>query len=205
MMLSTLTYLFDPLCGWCYGAAPAIERLAQQAGFLVQLSPTGLFAGAGGRIMDAGFAEIAWSHDLRIAEKTGQVFSQAYRSQVLGQHGSRFDSACATLALTAVSLTAPQYELAALKHFQLARYVRGLDITDLRVVTVLLNEIACVAAAERLAQADAELNSVNYARMQHSQALIRSYGMTGVPQIIISDHTGSRLADPEILWGQRAK
>ena len=24
---STLTYLFDPLCGWCYGASPAIQKL----------------------------------------------------------------------------------------------------------------------------------------------------------------------------------
>ena len=199
-MLSTLTYLFDPLCGWCYGAAPAIERLAQQTDMLVQLSPTGLFAGAGGRSMDAGFAEFAWSHDLRIAEKTGQVFSQAYRSQVLGQHGSRFDSACATLALTAVSLTAPQHELAALKHFQLARYVRGLDITDLPVVTSLLAEIACDAAAERLSQADAELTAANHARIQHSQQLLRSYAITGVPQLIVTDHAGSRLADPELLW-----
>ena len=24
-----VTYLFDPLCGWCYGAGPALERLGQ--------------------------------------------------------------------------------------------------------------------------------------------------------------------------------
>jgi len=26
-MDTTLYYLFDPLCGWCYGAAPAISGL----------------------------------------------------------------------------------------------------------------------------------------------------------------------------------
>ena len=26
MTTKTLTYLFDPLCGWCYGASPAIQQ-----------------------------------------------------------------------------------------------------------------------------------------------------------------------------------
>ena len=28
-MSTHITYLFDPLCGWCYGAAPAVQRLAK--------------------------------------------------------------------------------------------------------------------------------------------------------------------------------
>lgn len=30
-MRTTVTYLFDPLCGWCYGASPVIQQLGQQA------------------------------------------------------------------------------------------------------------------------------------------------------------------------------
>ncbi len=46
------TYLFDALCGWCYGAAPVIQGLAQHGAVTLELAPTGLFAGAG-RTMDA--------------------------------------------------------------------------------------------------------------------------------------------------------
>ena len=42
-----VTYLFDPLCGWCYGAGPALERLAQLDDVTLELMPTGLFAGEG--------------------------------------------------------------------------------------------------------------------------------------------------------------
>jgi hypothetical protein len=38
-----VTYLFDPLCGWCYGASATVRRLAAHPDFAVKLAPTGLF------------------------------------------------------------------------------------------------------------------------------------------------------------------
>ncbi len=56
----TVAYLFDPLCGWCYGASPMLGHL-RVAGISIELIPTGLFSGAGARPMDKGFAAYAWS------------------------------------------------------------------------------------------------------------------------------------------------
>ncbi|TGU69964.1 DsbA family protein, partial [Mesorhizobium sp. M1C.F.Ca.ET.144.01.1.1] len=56
----TVTYLFDPLCGWCYGATPMLDRLAA-SGVALELLPTGLFSASGARPMDAGFAAQAWA------------------------------------------------------------------------------------------------------------------------------------------------
>ena len=148
-MSTTVTYLFDPLCGWCYGASPVVQKLGQQSAFTLELAPTGLFAG-GGRTMDAAFAEFAWSNDLRIAQLTGQRFTEAYRQNVLGRHGSPFDSAAMTRALTAVSLTEPQRELDALKTFQEARYVDGQDTGNALVVGVLLRGHALYGDIEHL-------------------------------------------------------
>lgn len=86
----TVTYLFDPLCGWCYAAAPALKFLQAQEGVEVVLAPSGLFAGAGARPMDAQFAAYAWSNDQRIQQLTGQPFTQAYRDQILGAVSGRF-------------------------------------------------------------------------------------------------------------------
>ena len=69
-----IIYLFDPLCGWCYGAGPALEKLAQLDGVTVDLAPTGLFAGGASRPMDKHFAAYAWQNDQRIARLTGQPF-----------------------------------------------------------------------------------------------------------------------------------
>jgi len=97
-MPSALTYLFDPLCGWCYGASTVVQQLAQHHTIHLELAPTGLFSGAGGRVLDAGFAAYAWSNDLRIQKLTGQRFTEAYRAKVLGKTDVRFDSDAVTLA-----------------------------------------------------------------------------------------------------------
>jgi putative protein-disulfide isomerase len=199
-MRTTVTYLFDPLCGWCYGASRAIQQLGQQPGIPLELLPTGLFSG-GGRTMDAPFADYAWSNDVRIAKLTGQRFTEDYRSQVLGRHGSRFDSAAATLALTAVSLSEPQRELETLKVLQEARYVQGLDICDSAVTGTLLRALGLAAAADRLMAQDAELLQVNNARVQRAQRLMHALGAQGVPALLVKGQAGHRLLNGNVLYG----
>ncbi|WP_373819139.1 hypothetical protein [Glaesserella sp.] len=91
-------YLFDPLCGWCYGASATLQKLNEI--YPLTLTPTGLFYQSG-RKMDADFARYAWGNDQRIEKLTGQPFSQAYLENVLQGEGD-FDSANSLLALTAV-------------------------------------------------------------------------------------------------------
>lgn len=199
-MRTTVTYLFDPLCGWCYGASPVVQPLGQQAHIPLELAPTGLFAG-GGRTLDAAFADYAWSNDVRIAKLTGQRFTEAYRSQVLGRHGSRFDSMPTTLALTAVSLTAPQRELETLKVLQEARYVQGLDTCNVALVADLLRGLGLAAAADGLAAGNADLLAANAARIQKARGLMQAFGVQGVPALVVRDEKGSRLLRGEALYG----
>ena len=199
-MQTTLTYLFDPLCGWCYGASATIQQLGQQPNIQLELLPSGLFSG-GGRTMDAAFADYAWSNDVRIAKLTGQRFTEAYRNQVLGHHGSRFDSAAATQALTAVSLTDPQRELETLKALQEARYVQGLDICDAAVVGKLLRDAGLAAAAERLLSGEPELSQTNAARVQRAQRLMHALGAQGVPALVVTSQDGNRLLNGQVLYG----
>ncbi|MES2877434.1 MAG: DsbA family protein [Pseudomonadota bacterium] len=201
MSATTVTYLFDPLCGWCYGASPTIQKLGQHATLQLELAPTGLFAGVGGRTMDAAFADYAWSNDMRIKKLTGQRFTEDYRTQVLGKPGSRFDSATATLALMAVALAAPQRELEALKALQEARYVHALDTCAVPVVEKLLRDMGLSAAADCLAAGDAALLAANAARVHKAQGLMQSFGAQGVPTLIVTDSNGSRLLRGNALYG----
>lgn len=199
--VTTVTYLFDPLCGWCYGASPVMQRLGQQSGIALELAPTGLFAGAGGRTLDASFADYAWSNDMRIEKLTGQRFTEAYRTQVLGKPGSRFDSAAATLALTAVALTDPQRELDTLKVLQEARYVHALDTSAVPVVEKLLRDAGLGVAADRLAAGDAELLAASAARTRQAQGLMQSLGAQGVPALVVTNGQGKRLLRGDALYG----
>lgn len=199
-MSTSVTYLFDPLCGWCYGASPLVQKLGQHSGINLTLAPTGLFAD-GGRRMDAAFAEFAWSNDQRIAQLTGQRFTEAYRQNVLGRHGSSFDSAAMTLALTAVSLTEPQRERDVLKALQEARYVEGLDTGSVQVVGGLLRSLCLDAAADRLAAADADLMERHAARLGQARRLMRSLGAQGVPALVVHRASGDRLLGGQTLYG----
>ncbi|WP_411885624.1 DsbA family protein [Polaromonas sp. YR568] len=183
-MTKTLHYLFDPLCGWCYGAIPALSALSEVPAVNLELLPTGLFAGEGARPMNSEFAAYAWSNDQRIERLTGQRFTEQYRERVLGDRQRLFDSGPATVALTAVSLTAPDRELEALKAIQSARYVDGKDTTSLETLAGVLRGLGLEQAATRVAQPDEDLLAANQARIHRAQALMREFGARGVPTLV---------------------
>jgi putative protein-disulfide isomerase len=185
-MVKTLHYLFDPLCGWCYGAAPAVSGLLEFPGATLKLLPSGLFSGEGARPMDDAFAAYAWSNDQRIERLTGQRFSERYRDRILGgRHQQLFDSGPATVALTAVSLTDPAREFEALKAIQHARYVDGSDVISWGALAELLAALGLKEAAARIAHPDADLLDANRARLGRAQALMREFGARGVPTLIV--------------------
>src|SRR4051812_48094126 len=194
-MTTTLHYLFDPLCGWCYGATPALSALLETSAASIELLPTGLFSGAGARPMDSDFAAYAWSNDQRIERLTGQRFTEQYRHQVLGDRQRLFDSGPATVALTAVSLTAPARELEALKAIQHARYVDGSDVTSLATLADVLQGLGLEQAAAMLAQPDADLLAANQARTGRAQALMQEFGARGVPTLIAESGAGRRIVN----------
>jgi len=208
-MDKTLHYLFDPLCGWCYGAGPTVSGSLEVPGVRLELLPTGLFSGEGARPMDDAFAAYAWSNDQRIERLTGQRFSERYRDRILGDRQQLFDSGPATVALTAVSLTAPARELEVLKAIQHARYVDGSDVTSLTALADLLEALGLKEAAARVAHPDADLLGANRARTGRAQALMREFGARGVPTLIVEsgakrsvlDHAAA-YSNPQALISQ---
>jgi putative protein-disulfide isomerase len=196
-----ITYLFDPLCGWCYGASPALTDLAARPGFTLVLAPTGLFSGEGARPMDAGFAAYAWSNDQRIGRLTGQRFSDDYRSKILGDRSRLFDSGPATLALTAVSLSEPARELDTLKAIQEARYVDARDVTDRAVLAAILQGLGLKDAAERIASPDDSLLAANRQRVTAAQDDMWRFGLDGVPALLTGEGERRRALRASALFG----
>lgn len=151
--------------------------------------------------MDDGFAAYAWSNDQRISRLSGQPFSEAYRRDVLGDRTRLFDSGPATLALTAVALTAPDREFAALKAFQLVRYVEGRDSTDISVLSDVLRAMNLPEVAARLASPDAALIAAYRARLEAARAEMRRFGASGVPALIVGAGDDRRLVQASALFG----
>ncbi|MGX9992721.1 DsbA family protein (plasmid) [Rhizobium sp. Z1P35] len=196
-----LTYLYDPLCGWCYGAAPALDNMAKLDNLTVELAPSGLFAGERARPLDERFAAYAWHNDQRINRLTGQVFSQLYRDQVLGGADTMFDSAPATLGLIAVGLTQLDREREALKALQIARYVEGRNTSEIAVVADVLDQAGFSDAAARVRAPDEALLDAYRNRIGKSRQLMDAFRMDGVPALLVSDGDKRRVLRSDALFG----
>ena len=199
-MKTDVTYLFDPLCGWCYGASPAIQKLSEHPAIALTLIPTGLFSD-GHRKIDAAFASYAWANDVRIEKLTGQKFTEDYRINVLGKLGNSFDSSAMTLALSAVQLTQPDSLVQALIAFQEARYVQGIDTSDAQHIEKILRELDLASAADCLASRDNELLEMNTRQLAKAQNLMHALGIQGVPAIVVTDLEGTKPIDGRLLFG----
>jgi putative protein-disulfide isomerase len=199
MQTDRIIYLFDPLCGWCYGAAPMLERLRID-GIRIEALPTGLFSGSGARPMDAAFASYAWTNDQRIHRLSGQPFSAGYRTNVLDREGSLFDSSAATLAITAAGLADPNLRLDALRIIQHARYVEGLDVTSLPVLIGLLDQAGMTSAADLLREPTGALFEASRNLVDKGQQLFRQVRADGVPALVVNAGTGPQLLNASALF-----
>ncbi|MDY4479847.1 MAG: disulfide bond formation protein DsbA [[Pasteurella] aerogenes] len=189
-------YLFDPLCGWCYGASATLQKLNEI--YPLTLTPTGLFYQSC-RKMDADFARYAWSNDQRIEKLTGQPFSQAYLENVLQGEGE-FDSENSLLALTAVQQIAPEKELTTLAALQKARYVDGLDNADFAVVEQQLHKLNLSQAVPLLSEQSTK--AALEQRLQFGQQLANHCGVQGVPQLIVEKDEQLHIVPSKLLYGE---
>ena len=85
-----LHYIYDPLCGWCYGAKPLVQA-AQQV-LPVMAHAGGMMSGANRQNVSPQLRNYVMPHDRRIAEYTGQPFGEAYFEGLLRDHSAVFDS-----------------------------------------------------------------------------------------------------------------
>ncbi|MER9949983.1 DsbA family protein [Mesorhizobium sp. M0047] len=200
MSNSEVTYLFDPLCGWCYGATPMLDRLSA-SGVRVELLPTGLFSGAGARPMDEGFAAHAWANDQRIERLTGQLFTQAYRHNVLDISGTLLDSHAATLGISAAGLENPSRRLAALKTIQRARYVDGSDVVTTSGVAEVLAAAGMADAAEMLKAPTETLLTTHRELVGRGRSLFQGLHADGVPSLVVIRNDAPRLIGSNALFG----
>jgi putative protein-disulfide isomerase len=186
--MQKIKLFMDPLCGWCYAAAPEVKKLAETAA--IELIPTGLFSQAG-RTVTPEFARHAWSNDQRIAQLTGQVFSDSYRDNLL-QEGMPFNSFPIVLALTWVQQQAPEQELNAYHAIQTARYVDGRDNTQLPVLANILANLPLALSEAEILQAlqDEALVQQTEQRLAAGQAEARQFAVQGVPSVFAETGQG---------------
>lgn len=131
MSSPTLHYIYDPLCGWCYAAAPLLK--AARAVLPVQAHAGGMMSGANRQQVTPQLRSYVMTHDQRIAQMTGQPFGEAYFEGLLRDSSAVFDSDPPIAAILAAEQLAGR-GLDMLAQLQRAHYVDGLKIADAAVL-----------------------------------------------------------------------
>ena len=122
-----LIYFADPMCSWCWGFSPVIERIAAKYGD--ELPITVVLGGlrAGNTIpMDQAMKDDIQSHWRHVSERTGQPFDHSF----FDRDGFVYDTGPACRAVVAARRAQPGCELAFLKTLHEAFYKEAIDLTD---------------------------------------------------------------------------
>ncbi len=202
-----LLYFFDPFCGWCYAAAPALAGLAETWPTSLKMMPSGLFSGPNARPMTQGLADYAWQNDQRIEQLTGERFTTFYRDNLLRGENLHFDSGPATRAMTALAAIDIALEPAFLHAAQLARYVDGLDTTKPATLAAIAADLAASAgialdpdAFAKLIETSETLRDTTAQRIATSFAAMQRLPSSGVPQLAVVADGRAGVLNGETLY-----
>ncbi|CNF67897.1 DsbA family protein [Yersinia similis] len=193
MFGTTLHYIFDPLCGWCYGAAPLVQTAQNIPGLTLVLHGGGMMSGTNRRQINSQWRSYVMPHDKRIAELTGQTFGDNYFNQLLNDTSAIMDSTPPiTAILAAEELAGDGAKM--LHRIQLAHYVEGRRIADTPELTVLATDIGL--------NTEAFINAFNIAQKHAAQHIAESRTLLakvqghGFPTFILQDATGTMAVLP---------
>ena len=177
MSSTTLHYIYDPLCGWCYGASPLVQ--AARSTVRVLAHGGGMMAGAARRAVTPELRQFVMTHDRRIAQASGQPFGQGYFEGLLRDRGAVLDSAPPiTAVLAAEELAGAGLDM--LARLQQAHYVEGHRIAEVAVLKELATELGLGADAFGSAYGRLQ-GAATQAHIEQSRALLARVGGHGFP------------------------
>ncbi|MGO1296287.1 MAG: DsbA family protein [Vibrio sp.] len=187
--MTTIHYIMDPQCGWCYAASPLMQALALDPRYTIQLHGGGLFSGANKTVLPEDFKQQIMMMDKRVTQLTGQLFSDIYYAKLLNDAERILDSDTPMTALLAVEALGGD-ALSLLHRMQIEQFVEGRSLAEINHLTDLVTEMGIkptdfLAAYQRLTGND------THQHIEHSRRLLRSVGGQGFPTMII-EHNASQ-------------
>ena len=181
MTTTTLHYLYDPLCGWCYASAPLVKAARE----VISVIPHGggMMSGAYRQNVTAQLREFVKPLDQRIAQVSGQPFGDAYLNGLLRDTTAVFDSGPPTAAILAAEAVAGR-GLDMLAQLQIAHYSEGRRIADRAVLIDVAKGLGL--DADTFDQAlDHQFGTVLQAHFLETRALMARIGAQGFPSFAL--------------------
>lgn len=172
-------YVADPMCSWCWGFAPVVERLQRRYAIPVGVVMGGLRTGPQAQPMSEALRNQMGGYWARVEEQTRQPFTRA----ALDRDGWRYDTEPSCRAVVAMRELAPHETLRWLERLQRAFYVEGADVTNPEVFPSLVEGFDI--DADEFAAALHEDGTIERTQQDFHDA--QRLGAMGFPTLLLRD------------------
>jgi len=178
-----LIYIYDALCGWCYGFTPVVEELLQRFGneMEVEVLSGGMFLSANHRPASAMYNYISQAHK-QVEAVTGVKFGPAFLETYL-HTDDIMDSEKPSIALTVFKQYLPAKALSFAHDMQVALNYDGRSLNDDDTYRHLLPKYQ-LPVEEFLDKMKEDAN--RYDTVQEFKQ-VEQWGITGFPAAILDD------------------
>ena len=179
-----LVYVYDALCGWCYGFSPTLKAFAKAHGAAVEVVSGGMIRGSRiGMLSEvAPYIRTAYKD---VERATGVEFGEGFL-KVLMEGDVYMTSEPAAALLSWVKTVAPAKQLEAAHELQRGVYFHGYGPHSDELARHLATSLGLDAAA-----AVAARNSEAYAATaQQDFALSQKLGVRGFPALFLAKDEG---------------
>jgi len=184
-MNNQLHYIYDPLCGWCYAAAPLIRAAASIPTLEIQLHGGGLWIDENRKALGKDLRDYVKPMDEHIRALTGQPFGDRYFNELLLNSNYVLDSEPLIKAILAVE-QAKGDPLKMLQRIQQTHYRDGRWTGDRKI-------IAALAAEQNISEAEFSdaIKQMNVRdHINESRKLMAALQVSGYPSLALQqdDH-----------------
>jgi putative protein-disulfide isomerase len=178
-MNAVLHYIYDPLCGWCYGAEPLVWAASRVDGLALTLHAGGLWPQP--TRLPEHMRRYIQQADARVGQMSGQPYGEPYLNGLLFDPDLVLESRPVIGAVLAAQILDPNKALPMLRGIQHAHYERGQHVVrdeTLREVAAEIGlDVAAFTAALKTVPVDEHLAA--------SRQLMNNVGAQGFPTFVL--------------------
>jgi putative protein-disulfide isomerase len=183
-MAAKLHYIYDPLCGWCYGAEPLVLSAIKVEGLDLVLHGGGLWPEPS--TLPEDMCRYIQKADKQIGVMSGQPYGDEYLNGLLLDPSLVLESQPTIAAVLATKSIDPAKEMEMLKAIQHAHYEHGRHVVNSEVIAELAEQ--CGLDSEAFSKALGEVDVD--AHIAESRQLMGRIGAGGFPTFVLETDAG---------------
>jgi putative protein-disulfide isomerase len=178
-MNAVLHYIYDPLCGWCYGAEPLVSAAAKVDGLTLALHAGGLWPQP--TRLPAHTREYIKQADARVGQMSGQPYGEPYLNGLLFDPELVLESRPVIAAVLAAQSLDATKALPMLRGIQHAHYEHGQHVVRDETLRAVAVDVGLDADAFAAARAKVPVDE----HIAASQELMNNVGAQGFPTFVL--------------------